>query len=129
MLHSVHLCYLSFWMAQQLKYACQFRRLGFNPWVRKIPWRKKWQWTPVFSPGESHGQRTLVGYSPWDRKSVRHDLASKQQSISPMKVQKPMIVRLPLHILNQKVTFIFDSCTGPNYFTIYRLGHMKLPFL
>ena len=36
---------------------------GFNPWVRKIPWRA-WQPTPVFSPGESHGQRSLVGYSP-----------------------------------------------------------------
>ena len=40
---------------------------GFNPWVRKIPWRA-WQPTPVFSPGESHGQRSLVGYSPWGRK-------------------------------------------------------------
>ena len=38
---------------------------GFNPWVRKIPWRRKWQPTPVFLPGESHGRRSLVGYSPW----------------------------------------------------------------
>ena len=38
---------------------------GFNPWVGKIPWRKKWQHTPVFLPGESHGQRSLAGYSPW----------------------------------------------------------------
>ena len=83
----------------------------------------------VFLPGESHGQRTLAGYSPQGRKRVRRDLASKQQSVSPMNVQKPVIVRLPLHILSQKFTFIFDSCTGPNYFTIYRLGHMKLPFL
>ena len=36
----------------------------FDPWVRKIPWRRKWQPTPVFLPGESHGQRSLVGYSP-----------------------------------------------------------------
>ena len=36
---------------------------------RKIPWRKKWQPTPVFFPGESHGQRTLAGYSPWGCKS------------------------------------------------------------
>ena len=40
------------------------RRGGFDPWVRKIPWRRTWQPTPVFLPGESHGQRTLVGYSP-----------------------------------------------------------------
>ena len=43
---------------------------GFNSWVRKIPWRKKWQPTPVFLPGKSHGQRSLVGYSPWDRKEL-----------------------------------------------------------
>ena len=34
-------------------------------WVGKIPWRRKWQPTPVFSPGKCHGQRSLVGYSPW----------------------------------------------------------------
>ena len=39
------------------------RRLGFNPWVGKIPWRRKWQPTPAFLPGESHGQR-----SPWGRR-------------------------------------------------------------
>ena len=35
-----------------------------DPWLGKIPWRRKWQPTPVFLPGESHGQRSLVGYSP-----------------------------------------------------------------
>ena len=37
----------------------------FNPWVWKVPWRKAWQPTPVFLPGESHGHRSLSGYSPW----------------------------------------------------------------
>ena len=45
----------------------------FDPWVRKTPWRRKWQPTPEFLPGESHGQRCLVGYSPWGHKRVRHD--------------------------------------------------------
>ena len=47
--------------------ACQCRRHKrhrFNPWVGKIPWRKAWQPTPIFWPGESYGQRSLVGYSP-----------------------------------------------------------------
>ena len=44
---------------------CQCRRCGFDPWVGKVPWRKKWQPTPVFLPGKSHGQRSLTGYSPW----------------------------------------------------------------
>ena len=46
---------------------CQCRRHkrhSFHPWVGKIPWRRAWQLTPVFLPGESHGQRNLVGYSP-----------------------------------------------------------------
>ena len=37
----------------------------FNPWVGQISWRRAWQPTPVFLPGESHGQRSLAGYSPW----------------------------------------------------------------
>ena len=40
-------------------------RPRFNPWFRKIPWRRKWQPTPVVLPGESHGWRSLVGYNPW----------------------------------------------------------------
>ena len=45
-------------------------RRSFDPWVRKIPWRRAWQPTPVFLHGESHGQRSLVGYSPWDPKEL-----------------------------------------------------------
>ena len=41
-------------------------RLGFDPWVGKISWRRAWQPTPVFLLGESHGQRSLAGSSPWD---------------------------------------------------------------
>ena len=45
------------------------RNHGFDPWVRKMPWRRKWPHTPVFLPGEFHGQRSLAGYSPWGLKS------------------------------------------------------------
>ena len=51
--------------------ACQCRRCKrhrFNPYVGKIPWRRTWQPNPVFSPGKSHGQRSLEGYSPWGLK-------------------------------------------------------------
>ena len=44
-------------------------RHRFDPWVRKIPWRK-WQPTPVFFPGDSHGQRSLVCYSPWGHQEL-----------------------------------------------------------
>ena len=51
----------------------QCRRPGFDPWVGKIPWRRKWKPTPVFLPGEFHGERSLVGYNLWGRKRVRHN--------------------------------------------------------
>ena len=44
--------------------ACQCGRPRFDPWIGKIPWRREWKLTPVFLPGESHGQGTLEGYSP-----------------------------------------------------------------
>ena len=47
------------------------KRRGFDPWVGKIPRRRAWQPTPVFLPGESHGPRSLVGYSPGSQR-VRH---------------------------------------------------------
>ena len=48
---------------------------SLDPWVGKIPWKGKWQPTPVFLPGESHGQRGLVGCSPWgcrERDTTEH---------------------------------------------------------
>ena len=59
--------------------ACRCRTLGFDPWVWKIPWRRKWQLIPVFLSGKSHGQRSLAGHCPWGHKRVKHDLATKQQ--------------------------------------------------
>ena len=44
--------------------SCHFRRCGFSSWVGKIPWRRAWQPTPGFLPGESHGQRSLAGCGP-----------------------------------------------------------------
>ena len=43
------------------------RRPRFDPWVGKMPWRRKWKPIPVFLPGKYHGQRSLLGYSPWGR--------------------------------------------------------------
>ena len=65
----------------QVRLPCWLRYLqcgtpGFNPWVGKNPWRREWLPTPVFLPEEFHGQRSLVGYSPWCCKRVRHNLAT-----------------------------------------------------
>ena len=55
------------------------KRCGFNPWMGKVAWRRPWQPAPVFVPGESHGQRSLVGYSPWGHKEsdMTEGLSSK----------------------------------------------------
>ena len=51
------------WWLRQLRICPQCKRSRFNPWVRKIPWRREWLLTPVFLFGEFHGQRSLVGYN------------------------------------------------------------------
>ena len=52
------------------EFSSQCRRHGFNPWVGKIPWSRKWQPTLVPLPGKSHEQRSVVSYSPWGRKEL-----------------------------------------------------------
>ena len=54
----------AFLVAQMVKNLLQCRRPRFDPWVGKI-WRSEWLPTPIFLPGEFHGQRSLEGYSPW----------------------------------------------------------------
>ena len=56
------------WWLRGYSVCLECGRPGFDPWVGKIPWRRKWHPTPVFLPGESHGGRSLVGYSPWGHK-------------------------------------------------------------
>ena len=60
----------------------QWKRCRFNPWVGKIPWRRKWQPSLVFLPGKSHGQKNLAGYSSWGPKGVRHNLATKHNNLN-----------------------------------------------
>ena len=55
---------LPWWLSGQ-ESACQYRRRGFKRWIRKIPWRRKWQPTPVFLPGKSNGQKNLLGCCSW----------------------------------------------------------------
>ena len=57
-------CILPWWLNDK-EFTSQYRRFEFNPWVGKIPWRRKGQPIQVLLPGESHGWRSLVSYSPW----------------------------------------------------------------
>ena len=67
------------------------RRRGFDPWVRKIPWRRAWQPIPVFWPGKYHGQKSLAGSSPWRPK------------------ESDMTVWLSTH--TPSVTLTYNQCT------------------
>ena len=85
--------------------ACQWRRgrrCGFDPWVRKTPWRREWQPTPIFLPGESHGQRSLVGYSPW---------GCKESDMTERLTFKYYLPHTPIRCLNLSIIFLSIDCT------------------
>ena len=73
-----HLSHQSFPGDESVKNWPAKERLRFNPRVRKILWRRKQQPTPEFLPGKSHGQRSLVGYSPWGHKES--DMTKQQEN-------------------------------------------------
>ena len=71
------------------KSAChcwRLKRLEFDPWVRKIPWSRKWQPTQVFLPVKFHGQRSLADYSPWGRKEL--DMTEQTHTMKVKDVRK-----------------------------------------
>ena len=83
--------------------ACQCRRHKrheFDPGVRNIPWRRKWQSTPVSLSGKSHGERNLAGYSPW---SCKESYMTEQQS-----VQHVFLTALS-DLLNQRVRLSLNT--------------------
>ena len=67
-------CWLPWWLNVK-ESPCQCRRCWFDPWVGKIPWRRKWPPTPVSFREKSCGQKSLVCFNPW----VGHNLLTKQQ--------------------------------------------------
>ena len=73
--------------AQWGESTCQSRRHRFDYWVRKIPWRRKWQPTPIFLPGKSCGWRSLTGSSPQGLKRVICDLATKWNKSKMQRIQ------------------------------------------
>ena len=77
------------------KSSCQCRRYGFDPRVGRIPWRRKWQPTPVFLPGKSHGQRSLAVYSLWGHKRVKNNLATERQFSLKIVLSTPNPARHP----------------------------------
>ena len=75
------------WWLRWERICLQCRRLGFDPWVGKIPWRRAWQPTPVFLPGKSHRQGSLVVYSP--RGCKESDMTEQLTLYNPMDCSPP----------------------------------------
>ena len=99
--------------------ACQCRRCkgyGFDPWVRKIPWKRAWLLTLVLLPGESHGQRSLAGYSSWGHKELGLTEATWHSCIPVMLVISKTLI-LPLKMLPQSASVA----------TIYRIDNQPGP--
>ena len=98
---------LPLWL-RQLRICLQCRRPRFDPWVRKIPWRRKWQPTPVSFSGESHGQRSLVDYSPQGRR------------------ESDMTEQLHFHFHYGFMYFFYSYYTPlPSLFFMLKLSHIQ----
>ena len=120
-----HWCYLELYVpqvhslvAQMSKHLPTTRKTGFNPWVRKIPWRRKWQPTPVLLPGKSHGWRRLVGYSPWGHNES--DTTERLHSVTTSQVCSPFQhlfspqISYPPPLLNSRSSTVFYSTEKTN---------------
>ena len=102
-------CNLLPWWLSSEESTCQCRRRRFSPWVEEIL-EGKWQPSPVFLPGKSHGQRGLVGSNPWGRKRVRDDLATKQQRVyMPHRVPTGSVQAGCVHKYTQPPLFHFPG--------------------
>ena len=100
-------CLLHKVLRGSLYFVClQCRRPRFNSWVGKIPWRRKWQSTPVFLPGKSHGQRSLAAYSPWGHKESD---TTELDTLSPKREHKslPWALGIPPRVHPQQCHFLF----------------------
>ena len=93
----------SMWLSGK-ECACHCRRCRFNPWVRKIPWKRKWQSAPAFLPGKLHGLRRLAG-SSWGHKEL--DMTERAQAApEPIIIGASRLTALPLGLSN-------NSCVVP----------------
>ena len=81
---------MRFLVAQQSRICLQCKIHRFYPWVRKIPWRRKWQPTSVFLPEKSHGQKSLVGYSPQGSQSQ-----TRPATKPPIYVELKLFISIP----------------------------------
>ena len=91
------------------------KRHRFNPLIRKIPWRRKWQLTSLFLPGKFHGHRNLVGYIPRGRKeSDTTDHACIAQHMESVLEETPSLLTITMPARN----YLRTNCYKPYYYTV-----------
>ena len=98
--------------------ACQSRRpksRGFDPWVGKIPWRRKRQPNPVILPGESNGRRSLVGYSPWGCKES--DMTEWLSILTGVFLKVPVPVPSPFNLC---LSLLFPCPSFSSLFLLFK---------
>ena len=98
------------WLRLQRICRLQCRRLGFDPWVGKIPWRRERLPTPIFLLGELHGQRSLAGYSSWGLKEW--DMTERLTHIQNL----CSFMRNTISSAKCFISFLHLSCGNPNFF-------------
>ena len=112
------------WWLRWQRFWLPGRRHGFDPWVGKITWRREWLLSLVFSPGEFHGQRSLVGYSLWGRKELDTTewltlspscLNSHLSSALSIKPATPKAMCLHCIILNIDTCIFHSWCVFMNF--------------
>ena len=100
---------------------------SIDRWVGKIPWRRKWQPTPVFLPGESHGQRSLVGYSPWGGKEL--DMTEQLTHHTDTHTQTHRHTDTHTFELRIIRLLMLRSFSPSCYFSLFRILMIKANFL
>ena len=119
------------------KICLQCRRPGFDPWVGKIPWRRKWQCSPVLLPGKFHGQRSLVSYNPWGPKesdtteqlTPTYSHLMRSYSIlflgQTIKVQRDQILMHMTMRIGKNVVKIFYNKISKHFFPMSKLFKLR----
>ena len=118
---AVSLCYI--WaslVAQWWRICLQCRRPRIDPWVRKISWKGEWQPTPVFSPGEFHGQRSLVDYSPWVHGGAK--IQTRQKRLNMHTRMLYLAIDLFLLLLFLFVIFLYFKSKNSSFFQFWKVS-------
>ena len=109
-------CAVISWDSQMAQWysTCQYRRCRrhrFDPWVRKIPWIRKWQPTPVFFPGKFHGQRSLADYSPCGHR-VHHDWVTEHACMKWYPIVVLICISLIIISVDSLFMFLLAICVS-----------------